>query len=135
MAKILVIDDDRLFVQLIVKTLEKNGHEAVGASDGLEGMKLFEKSAFDCVVCDLIMPNQEGLETIKTLRRIAPNLAIVAISGGMPSGDIHNLDLLDVAKTFGANAALKKPFQLPELSKLVEDLLAPVMQAARIALR
>lgn len=123
MANILVVDDDRLFAQLMMKALMKAGHDAVVAEDGIEAMAALAQRQFTCVVCDLIMPNQEGLETIKLMRAACPNLAIIAISGGMPSGNSSNLNILDVAVDFGANAALRKPFQLSALVTSVNEVL------------
>ena len=126
MANILVVDDDRLFAQLMMKALIKAGHDAVVAEDGIEAMAALAQRQFTCVVCDLIMPNQEGLETIKLMRAACPNLAIVAISGGMPSGETRGLNILDVAVDFGANAALRKPFQLSALVVAVNEVLRDV---------
>jgi DNA-binding response OmpR family regulator len=123
MANILVVDDDRLFAQLMMKALMKAGHDAVVAEDGIEAMAALAQRQFTCVVCDLIMPNQEGLETIKLMRAACPTLAIIAISGGMPSGNSSNLNILDVAVDFGANAALRKPFQLSALVTSVNEVL------------
>jgi CheY-like chemotaxis protein len=123
MANILVVDDDRLFAQLMMKALIKAGHDAVVAEDGIEAMAALAQKQFTCVVCDLIMPNQEGLETIKLMRAACPNLAIVAISGGLPSGDSRSLNISDVAVDFGANAALRKPFQLSALVTTVNEVL------------
>jgi CheY-like chemotaxis protein len=123
MANILVVDDDRLFAQLMMKALIKAGHDAVVAEDGIEAMAALAQRQFTCVVCDLIMPNQEGLETIKLMRAACPNLAIVAISGGMASGETRGLNILDVAVDFGANAALRKPFQLSALVSTVNEVL------------
>ncbi len=74
----------------------------------------------ELVVTDLLMPEKEGLETIFELTEHSPGVKIIAITGGgMGLGD----DLLEMAKDFGAQRALRKPFSMKELSGTVEELL------------
>lgn len=120
MARVLVIDDDALFVKLMVHTLKQRGHEVEFALDGLAGSRAFNGSPFDVVVCDIVMPEQEGVETIKSMRRDRPEVGIVAISGGLSLGPTSNIDVLHIAGQLGADVTLKKPFQLSELASAVE---------------
>ena len=120
MARVLVIDDDALFVKLMVHTLQRRGHEVEFAQDGIAGTRAFNASEFDVVVCDIVMPEQEGVETIKTMRRDRPEVGIVAISGGLSLGNSSNIDVLHIAGQLGADVTLKKPFQLSELASAVE---------------
>ena len=94
----LVVDDDRLFSQLMAKALAKAGHDAVIAEDGLEAMAAVAQRQFVCIVCDLIMPNQDGLETIRLMRTSCPSLAIIAVSADNRSPDCENNELLDAAR-------------------------------------
>ena len=120
MARVLVIDDDALFVKLMVHTLKQRGHDVEFALDGLAGSRAFSASKFDVVVCDIVMPEQEGVETIKMMRREQPEIGIVAISGGLSMGNSSNIDVLHIAGQLGADVTLKKPFQLSELASAVE---------------
>lgn len=124
MARILIIDDDNLFVKLMVHSLTQRGHDVAFALDGLAGSKAFTASQFDVVVCDIIMPEQEGVETIKAMRSQRPDIGIVAISGGLSIGRDTNLDVLKIAGQFGADVTLKKPFQLSELAAAVDKALS-----------
>lgn len=124
MARVLIIDDDNLFVKLMVHALTQRGHEVEFALDGLAGSKAFAASRFDVVVCDIIMPEQEGVETIKAMRRQRPDIGIVAISGGLSLARATNIDVLHIAGQFGADVTLKKPFQLSELAAAVDKALA-----------
>ena len=123
MARVLVIDDDELFVKLMVHTLKQRGHEVESALDGLAGSRLFAKGAFDVVVCDIVMPELEGVETIKGMRQARPNVGIVAISGGLSLSHATNIDVLHIAGQLGADVTLKKPFQLSDLAGAVEQAL------------
>ena len=122
MARILVIDDDQLFVKLIVAALAKRGHDVEFAFDGIPGMKLALASHFDAVICDMVMPNQEGLQTIRDLRHRFPHLAIVAISGGLSL--LSKLEVLEIASKLGADLTIKKPFKMSELTDAVDRAMA-----------
>lgn len=128
MARVLVVDDDELFVKLMVHALTERGHEVAFAFDGESGEQAFDAAPFDAVVCDLVMPHQEGLETIRHMRRRNPNLGIVAISGGLKRG--AGIDILSIAQQFGAHATLQKPFQLSQLVQAVEQAVTSAAQAA-----
>lgn len=122
MARILVIDDDETFVKLMVHALEERGHEVEFAFDGAAGSRAFSAVRFDAVVCDLIMPDQEGLETIRHMRRESPQTGIVAISSGMKRAP--DVDVLHFANQLGADLTLRKPFKLSQLTKAVDDAIA-----------
>lgn len=121
MAKVLVIDDDKVFVNIMAHTLRKHGHDVDTALDGQAGEAAFDATPYDCVVCDLVMPNQEGLETIRYMRRERPGVAIVAVSGGL--GPTAKFDVLNAAKQFGAHVCLKKPLDVTRLTEAVDTAL------------
>jgi CheY-like chemotaxis protein len=120
MAKILVLDDEPSILLMIKKMLEKAGHEVEVALNGKEGMDLFEKNKPDLLITDIIMPEKEGLETIFELRRLHPDLKIIAISGG---GRIGPDGYLPGAKLLGADAIFSKPLVPKEFINKVTELL------------
>jgi DNA-binding NtrC family response regulator len=117
MAKILVIDDDAIVRITIVQLLEEAGHQVLWAVDGLQGMAVFRSGHPDLVITDMIMPEQEGIQTIAEILKAEPNAKIIAVSGG---GRIGNTDFLKMAKVRGAMAVIPKPFDMDELLALVE---------------
>ena len=119
--RILVIDDDAFFVKLMSHALQKNGHVVEASLDGLAGARHFEDKNFDAVICDLVMPEQDGIETIQEIRLASTDVAIVAISGGAPSGDTISFNKLSSAHWLGADVTLKKPFSMPALVLAVEE--------------
>ena len=123
MARVLVVDDDELFVKLMCHSLKQKGHTVEFAVDGQKGWKAFSEGTFDVVVCDIVMPEQEGIETIKRMRKQNAEVGIIAISGGLSRSGTSNLDVLDIVTKLGANAALKKPFPLSELAACVDRVL------------
>lgn len=120
MATVLVIDDDDMVRTMLLRTLTRGGHTAVGARDGIEGMARFRESPADLVITDIFMPNQEGLATIMELRRSFPSIRIIAISGG---GARASLDVLPVAEALGAQKTLRKPFTPADVMDAVKDVL------------
>jgi DNA-binding response OmpR family regulator len=112
MRKILIIDDDSLVCDTIVRILERKGYQTLVAPDGLRGLILFRSERPDLVITDIIMPEKEGLETIREIHNERPEMPILAISGG---GRIVNLDYLAMAGMLGAFETLAKPFDPGEL--------------------
>ncbi|MDO8423961.1 MAG: response regulator [Parvibaculum sp.] len=121
MAIVLVIEDEPLVRDTIKLSLETGGYHVLIASDGREGVNMLNRNKVDVVVTDLIMPEQEGLETIRIIRRDHPDTKVIAISGG---GRHVGTDYLKAASLLGANFALQKPFAMSHLRQCVADCLA-----------
>jgi CheY-like chemotaxis protein len=122
MKRILFIDDNEPFRVSFARILERQGYTVVQAGDGLEGLRKFEEERPDLIICDLIMPEMEGMETIQELLRRKPDVRIIAISGG---GRVNPLDYLKIAQMMGAVEQLAKPFSSDELISVVERLIGP----------
>lgn len=121
MAKILIIDDDNAFREMLQEMLEREGYTVLSASEGGEGIKLFNEKKADLIITDIIMPDKEGLETILELKKIESGVRIIAISGG---GRSHPGDYLLTAKHFGAIKTFTKPFDKSELLNSIKETLA-----------
>lgn len=131
MATILVIDDDTQMRRMMNRVLSQAGHTVHEAANGRLGIDSFRTHHPSVVVTDILMPEQEGIETIRTIRREAEETRIIAVSGG---GYSHNMLFLDMARQLGADLALAKPFRAAELLDAVTRLLAaepPKGQSAR----
>ena len=98
--KILVIDDNPAFRYSLAGALGKGGYQVVMAEDGEHGLAIFRKEHPDLVICDLIMPRRNGVDTIQQIRRESPAMKIIAISG---SGVMMNVDGLATALENGAD--------------------------------
>jgi DNA-binding response OmpR family regulator len=122
-ARVLIIEDDPVCVQLITRTLEARGHDVTAAADGRAGMKRFQSDDYDLVISDLVMPDQDGIETIREIRRQKPSVAIIAVSGGLTQPFGVSVDYLGAARLLGADATLKKPFMPSTLVSLVDETL------------
>ncbi len=111
----LVIDDDAVYRLLVRSVLEDSGWSVEEAWDGQIGWQMYQLADYDLVVTDIVMPHQEGLETIQLMRAHRPDARIIAISGGgsYPGG------YLSAARWFGADQTLAKPFTAPALQSAV----------------
>lgn len=119
MANVLLIDDDEMLRTVLAIAMEQAGHKVLQADDGQKGVELSRTASVDIVITDLIMPVQEGVETIMTLRRERPRLPIIAISGGVSNSKLY----LDIAGKIGAKRMLPKPFSPRQLVALIEEIL------------
>jgi CheY-like chemotaxis protein len=114
---VLIVDDDPHILRLLRKALSKAGYDVAEACDGRSAMNRVRQSEVDVMVTDLVMPGQEGVETITQLRREFPQVKIVAMSGAA------NGRYLRICELLGANAVLQKPFPPKTLVEAIENLL------------
>jgi len=119
--KILVIEDDDSFRNVLVQMLDKAGFNVIQAENGNQALRLCKDFHPDLVLTDIIMPDKEGLETIQELLEINPNLKIIAMSGG---GRFGPNSYLPLAAKLGAKKTLQKPFMRDDLLKAISDVLA-----------
>lgn len=120
MKRILVVDDEIEIRRIAARVLEGAGYEVAQAGNGIEAMNLVGAGDCDLVVLDMVMPEKEGAETVREIRRGHPGLPVLAISGV-----VNAAFYLTTAKYLGATATLRKPFTPEELLGLVAELLAP----------
>jgi DNA-binding response OmpR family regulator len=113
--KILIIDDDVLLRRTVARILVADGHDVVTAPDGSRGIALFHQERPQMVITDIVMPGQEGIETIIALRRTDTPVKIIAISG-------HDAEMLETARLIGADDTIEKPFRAHELVSRVRAL-------------
>ncbi len=116
MKRILVVDDNETFRLPLSATLQSAGYEVETAAEGGLAVKLHRKRPFDLVITDLVMPDQEGLETIMQLRQFQPDLRIIAISG---DGRMDASNYLPLARKLGAGEILAKPFTAEQILEAI----------------
>ena len=117
MLRVLVIDDDPFVLRMIDRMLDGLDCIVTSAGNGSEGIERYRQGSHDLVIADVAIPVSEGLETIRTLRRLARSLPILAMSGG--GWLLGGSDLLDLARCAGANETLAKPFTTEQLRSAV----------------
>jgi DNA-binding response OmpR family regulator len=120
-ANVLVLEDDAELLQLMSKALAGAGHAVLSASNGDKGLRLFRAEPPDLVICDIVMPDRDGIELIPEMKRQRPDVKLIAISGRQMIGA---LDVLNLARRLGADATLAKPFTMDALLAITEAMLA-----------
>ena len=121
MARILIIEDNDQFREMLREMLEQSGYEVVEASNGEEGVRIYREEPADLIITDMLMPVMPGSRVISKLRDDFLDLKVIAISGG---GNIYGSDnYLNLAKELGAQRILEKPFQRKKLLRAVEEIL------------
>ncbi|MCU0649233.1 MAG: response regulator [Gemmatimonadaceae bacterium] len=122
MARILLIEDNDAFREMLTRALGCAGHVVVSAADGDDGLRLFAtEGPFSVVITDIVMPNREGIGTILELLTHT-TVPIIAMSGGGKT--VGTTDALEAARMLGAAETMTKPFPLRDLLGAVTRLAA-----------
>jgi len=120
MARILVIDDQEPIRRIVRRALELQGHQVLDASDGEMGMQVLARHGADVVITDIFMPGQDGILTLRQIRKLYPDVKVIVMSGGDSTG---MMDLRRDAELLGAVRSLPKPFNAKEIIDLVRQVL------------
>ena len=124
MARIIIVDDDARVRLVIARMLTRAGHDAVEVPSGVAALEAYRQQPADLVISDMFMPDTDGVEITRRLRREFPDAKVVAISGG---GARYGKELmLETAAALGAVRTLAKPFRTKELLSVVKDALVSV---------
>ncbi len=134
MAKILVIDDEPGVRFTLKVILEGDGHEVLQAEDGEEGLAVLTTNLgdVDVVITDIMMPKLDGVMVIDVIRRVDPDVPLIAISGG--GNKITTNDPLKTASKHTV-AALRKPFTKEELREALAKALPELADDAESSTR
>jgi CheY-like chemotaxis protein len=101
--KVLVVDDDSHFRVLARAILEPAGFEVIESADVAQCMSQLRNHAVDVVILDMVMPGRDGIEAVREIKQLYPEIPIVAVSGAEQSGLY-----LSVSAHLGADASLEK---------------------------
>ncbi|MDJ0674501.1 MAG: CBS domain-containing protein [Calothrix sp. MO_167.B42] len=116
---ILVVDDEEAILEISKAILETHNYKVLTASDGIEAIALYAQSPneIDTVVIDIMMPSMGGKTAIRTLKRINPQVKIIAVSGLVSNGEIMAELDGNVIKF------LTKPYKTEEFLTTLHDIL------------
>ena len=114
---ILLIDDDESLRKIISHNLTSDGYRVVSASGGKEGLEIFKKENFDLIITDLKMPDLDGMDVLKEVRRLKNDVIVIMITA---YGTIEKA--VEALKT-GAFDYITKPFNRDELKIAVDKAL------------
>ena len=121
-SKVLVVDDSGLARRVIRKMLEELGHEVEDVSDGTQALERYVLNHHDAVVLDLLMPGMYGMEVLRKLKELKPELPVI-----VASADIQRTTREQVQEA-GAVAMVNKPVTREQLA----EVLAVVLEGGSI---
>ena len=120
-ANFLLVDDTKFMQKLTEKILEKMGHKVTHiASNGIDALEYYDKNweSIDVVLLDVVMPKFDGLQTLRQLRQINPQVKIIMITS------ISSQAIVLGAMKAGASEFISKPFRLSEFAQSVNKVLS-----------
>ena len=124
--KILVVDDDRHLLELLIDTLTAIGYESMGVSNGLEALESLRKHEFDLVISDIRMPGLDGIGLLRKIRRHYPDLPVLFITG---------VDMPEIIGKAGPDGLLAKPFRISHIEEMIKDALSGKEEVVANAIR
>ncbi|WP_292291532.1 response regulator [Marivita sp.] len=125
MAKILVVDDDPDVGDTVVAMLACVEHDVTFESRSARSISLLAETGFDLVICDLFMPDCDGIELILEIKRMSSQTRIIMMTGGarlFPPGSNALSDITTSAEMLGADSTIRKPFRRQQLVDAVSEL-------------
>jgi DNA-binding NtrC family response regulator len=118
-ANLLIVEDDPEMRDLLRKVLEKEGFQVSVSENGHQAAASLSRNPFDLVVTDMLMPDDGGLELLRTIRETQPTLPVIIITA---FGDWRSYSR---ALELGAAAFISKPLKMAELIVAIQTALAP----------
>ena len=110
--RVLVVDDDYGVRRIVCSHLAIAGYAVASVSSGEAGVEAVKREPFSLVLLDIFMPDKDGLETLREMRKVSPDLKAVAMSGQQW---YRGMDVLGWALKLGASSVLAKPFARKDL--------------------
>jgi PAS domain S-box-containing protein len=116
---ILIVDDERVIVDVTSKIVSGLGYEALIALGGKEAVEIFSANPgrIDLVIMDMVMPGIGGDQAVEMMRAIDPHIKVIMVSGYLESGSSKTVSQQQ------SGAFLQKPFRVDALSKTIRELL------------
>ncbi|OGX07375.1 MAG: hypothetical protein A2Z88_03820 [Omnitrophica WOR_2 bacterium GWA2_47_8] len=115
--KILVVDDKQVIGDLFEFTLGYSGHIITVVNSAFEAVERIKSEKFDIAFVDIVMPERDGVELLEDIKKVAPQLPVVMMSGYSVE------DKREKSKKLGAITCLKKPFEIEDVKKIIKSTL------------
>jgi CheY-like chemotaxis protein len=121
MAKILIVDDEKIVRDLLRTVLEQEGHTVDEVTDGEDAVAANARCGYDLAVVDLILPRKNGLDTVTELRKQTPGIRFIVMTGALPALLDRNRNMDEL---LGPAVKLTKPMRPADLLRAVRGALA-----------
>ena len=113
-ARVLVVDDSRLVLDTLCDLITELGHESAPAAGGRQALELLASRRYDLVITDLLMPEMGGLEFIRCLHELSPEIPVILLTGAVSPDVVAGLRAVNVL-------CLRKPVGLVELAAAIRQ--------------
>ena len=117
MAKVLIVDDEKMICEAFKSVLEEDGHEADCVFNAMEALEKIKETAYDLVFLDVLMPRMEGREAFEKIKQIR-EVPVAIMSGYIPPNKEQEI------LASGAVACLKKPLDLAQVKSVLASVTA-----------
>jgi DNA-binding NtrC family response regulator len=114
--RVLIVDDERAILRALAAILEDSGFQVFTAESGRQATAILSEHPIDLLITDLSMPDEDGIELVRRLKKDHPTLKLITMSG------TFGPDLLKAAQFLGANATLTKPMTVAQLLDCIRRL-------------
>jgi len=111
--KILVVDNELEILNVLQDVLNILGYTPVAVTSGRDALKIFEKGKFSLVITDMVMPDINGLDLLKEIKKLDSNIPVVIITG-------FGSEVIEEAIQAGADGYIEKPFKIEDIKNILE---------------
>lgn len=117
-AKVLVVDDEKILLELMCEILKSGGSEAVAVNDSTKAVEAYKNGDFDVVMLDVLMPGMSGVEVYRALKKLNPDVRVIFMSGYSKDNNIEKIMLEDSGVEF-----VSKPYKTLEIVEKIAKVL------------
>jgi len=118
LATIMVVDDEPSIRSLLKRFLGKSGYVVLESADGRDALDQLRQCHVDLLISDIVMPERDGLEILRSLRKDFAGLKVIVMSGAFDGRFLRTAEML------GAHATLQKPLRMNLVLETVQKVLA-----------
>ncbi len=121
-AKVLIVDDEKDFLDIMTERMDARGMEVSTATSAEDALKMVQKESYDAVIMDLMMPEMDGFKALKLFKETRPEVAIILLTANVPEEKCIE------AIKLGAMDVIEKPADLNLLTQKIEEAKAMKMK-------
>lgn len=108
--RVLIVDDDDDLRSVLCDALRKRGYEATDSASAASGLRILQHHSFDLILSDVVMPDMDGIEFLRKVKKENPDQPVVLMSG-----NTIGQQFFKAAELFGSKVNLQKPFSIDEM--------------------
>ncbi|MCK5147494.1 response regulator [bacterium] len=119
MKRVLIVDDEQIVLEVLQRILNRIGYQTVVIGSGQEALKQFDNEEFDLVLLDVLMPEFNGFDIAKKMKKAKPDQKIIMVTGLGEDAAVHQAG----AENVPVDNVLSKPFSFEKVKNILEDTL------------